>query len=329
MLATSSDPQVDGIDQNSLVQALIRAELTLYYGLFAHVASVTLLWYDYILTFAWEKERIWSCRKGWFRTFWFLLRYPPLLLKSILLLGDYKHDWKLRSCQLYFVFGWLTGTLTLFVVHLTFLLRLYALYGRSAKVLAVPTLLLLANLVPVLMVAHEAGTDASAVPPNGICLPMFNITCVIASLALALAFDVVVLILVVARCIVLWRQQADNGVLTILIRDGLGYFGSITLLNVLNVIGIQERINPAVLQTFIMLAATLPTIIVCRMILNLRSVKQRSPRPESGRDSGIITYNDLTAPQQTILESIVDELYDVQTSSRYPLSWRRHRTGHS
>jgi len=55
---------------------------------------------------------------------------------------------------------------------------------------------------------------------GGFCLPLLNMTLLTATIGLTLAFDIVVMILVLARCIWLYRNNADKDLLHLILRDG-------------------------------------------------------------------------------------------------------------
>ncbi|KAH7100275.1 hypothetical protein BKA62DRAFT_260406 [Auriculariales sp. MPI-PUGE-AT-0066] len=310
----------ESIDQKPLIAVILTIEQLAHYRHVARVAAAVLLWYDYSLTFAWEKERIWSSRKGWFVVFWCLLRYPPLILKTAIS-TDFAQGWKFRACQQFFVFEWLSTSLALSVSHLSFIFRLYALYADSLKLLAMPVLLWMAHLVPIFMIAHKGGNDPSIIAPNGKCLPAYKGNLLVVSIFLSSAFDCVVLVMVTTRCVSLWRRQADKGLLSILLRDGLGYFGIVTLMNFLSVIGLMSGINPVVIQIILTLSPTLPIIIVCRMILSLRSVKRSWPALSSDESASHISLDEgLTFPHQVISRSNSDEFSGNRPPSHHPYS---------
>ncbi|KAH7104935.1 hypothetical protein BKA62DRAFT_691154 [Auriculariales sp. MPI-PUGE-AT-0066] len=291
----------------------LEGEIILRYKSFSDYAGLTLLWYDYLLTFSAEWKRIWSCEKGWFVVFWCLIRYPPLLMRAATLPGDFIHQWTLSACHQFFAYSWLSATLTISIVHLSFLLRLYALYSRKVRVLVLPLALWLGRIAIILVITVDGVRDRSAVLPSGYCLAKLNLRLVMVSASLALAFDFTVLITGMVRCYTLWQQSMDRALLSVLLRDGAGYFGIVTGANALNILVVEGRMNREVFPIILMITTTLPAIIVCRMILGLRAEATTS-RPDH-TSTGFSNYNDLSVPSNTFLGSVVDKLFDIQTAA--------------
>ncbi|KAH7100196.1 hypothetical protein BKA62DRAFT_771699 [Auriculariales sp. MPI-PUGE-AT-0066] len=263
-------------------------------GTYTHLAGLTVLLYDYTLTFSWEQERIWSRKKSWFTVFWCMVRYVPLLLKTAAIAGEFYEEWTLNGCRAFSTFSWLSTAIVILIAHLTFLLRL-----------------------------QVCATDQQPLVSGSVCLTVHNITQVTISIALALVFDFVVLIMVGTRCFWLYRRKADPGLLWVLVRDGCGYFGVITFANALNTVGLRETGSSPVLRQLML--TILPAVMASRMILNLRAVdpNEHARLPSRSRSKGS-TYDDLSVPDRTFMSSVVKGFKD-STISQYDLRHSRTR----
>ncbi|KAH7105145.1 hypothetical protein BKA62DRAFT_691800 [Auriculariales sp. MPI-PUGE-AT-0066] len=303
-------------ERATLLAQLALGEATLRYGVFARIAGLSLLWYDYFLTFASERKRIWSRKKTWFIMFWCLVRYAPLLMKTtrVALAGFVKLR-TLHACQRFFVFSWLSDTLPVMIAGYSFLLRLYALYKGSLRALIVPTLLWLSYPIIILMIVRDGATASGALLSSAGCQPQLSIDHMQAMISIAISFHSVVFIMVMFRCLQLWRRQGDKKLLSVLIRDDVGYFGMIAIISTLNLMALQNVPSPILINVLLMLNTTLPPVIVCRMTLCLRAAG-KSPTPQSPSVSGslsrVSSFNDLSRPTRGDLGSILDRSFATE-----------------
>ncbi|KAH7104934.1 hypothetical protein BKA62DRAFT_827084 [Auriculariales sp. MPI-PUGE-AT-0066] len=173
--------------------------------------------------------------------------------------------------------------------------------------LVFPLVLWLGRLVTVLMTAHIGASDPDAVLSSGGCLPKLNFTLVTISAAIALSFDFTVIVTVIARCHTLWRQSLNRALLSLLLRDGLIYFGIVACANVVNTIVMQKRMDAVAFGIIMMITTTIPAIMVYRMILGLRT-DANGPISESDQTSTTFSeYNELSNPNDAVIRALTEE----------------------
>ncbi|EJD54461.1 hypothetical protein AURDEDRAFT_156241 [Auricularia subglabra TFB-10046 SS5] len=276
----------------------------------AHTAGVVLLVYDWLITFNWEYERIWQRQRNWFTAFWTLIRYFPIVGKIIANLGNFDLHWTVPvQCKHFASFNPIMLGLVIFLVHFTFVLRIYALYRFSVAALALPIFFLIAELG--MSIYPTVNASQSTPMLFGGCIgQVASKSFFIWQIVCTVLFDIVILVLVLGRCWALKRQGIEAPILSVLVRDGIGYFGIIFAANILGIVIIADNVNFMLSQVLFMLSMALPPIIVNRMILDMRAF---------ARAEDLDTFSQsMTAP--SALKSILEEFDDRMPTNR---AWRR------
>lgn len=262
----------------------------------AHTAGCALLVYDWLITLNWEYERIWQRRRNWFTAYWALVRYFPIVGKIIANLGNFDLHWTISGCKHFASFNPIMLGLVIFIVHLTFVLRIFALYRFSVAALSLPIFLLFTELGMSIYLTVNAARSMPML--LGGCLgQVASKSFFIWQIACTVLFDVVILVLVLGRCWTLKQQRVEAPILAVLVRDGIAYFGVVFVANILSIVIVADTINFTASQVLFMLSMALPPIIVNRMILDMR---------DFARTEDFDTFSQsMTAP--SALKSILEE----------------------
>jgi len=114
---------------------------------YSHAAALTFCLYDIILSFSQEVEYVWMSKRSLVTALYLIVRYYGVinLIGIVAMFTQASSNLDVKECQRYF-FWTITGVPIVFVLALDaiLLLRLYALYNRSKKVLI--TLLVLISI---------------------------------------------------------------------------------------------------------------------------------------------------------------------------------------
>ncbi|TFK47501.1 hypothetical protein OE88DRAFT_1665658 [Heliocybe sulcata] len=102
---------------------------------YAHVFAVAILFYDHILTLRPEVVYIWRSRRLGVKALFLLNRYYALLVNIIATVLEFK-SFSLESCKAAMQFRQFSVLCTAVIVTILLVLRIYALYGCSKRVLA-------------------------------------------------------------------------------------------------------------------------------------------------------------------------------------------------
>ncbi|EJD54459.1 hypothetical protein AURDEDRAFT_118939 [Auricularia subglabra TFB-10046 SS5] len=237
------------------------------------LAGCVIQLYEWLITSGDELERIWLAEWTGFTAFWFLVRYVPIVAR--VLGADPSNCRGHPSCARFSRTPPIFFGLSLVLAHFALLLRVHAVWERRLAVLILPLLLWLAevamSLIPVFQPSAIAkpipGVPGCAVSPGPKEARLLSIT-----IACGVAFDVVTSVLVLARCVSYWRQSMRGPLLSMLLVHSAGYFVVVLVLGGVNLIFILGAIENLPAKLFwLMLATTVPSIAVNRMLLSLRA----------------------------------------------------------
>ncbi|KAF9265648.1 hypothetical protein L218DRAFT_1075736 [Marasmius fiardii PR-910] len=97
-------------------------------------AALTILIYDYFLTFGSEVSYVWTCGPwNLGKVLFFLVRYPVIVAAGLLFYVDKSHP-VLSTCSLWVNAGFYSTICVIMIIEFVFALRVWALWGRSRKV---------------------------------------------------------------------------------------------------------------------------------------------------------------------------------------------------
>ncbi|KAF8623002.1 hypothetical protein AX15_006594 [Amanita polypyramis BW_CC] len=246
------------------------------------LAACVMCFYDIMLTFADEVELIWSRRFTFVSLLWYINRYvSPLAF--IIVTVSFHSNWSKEVCGRYVVFPEAVKAVTSFAIGATFVLRLYAIYQRSITVATIFSALLAAELA-IKIWAFTDGTYLN-LPPGVIgCILVGKHDLRFASTWISeLAFDSLVFFATLYRAVSSHRQARRNGGITLLdliVRDGIMYFACIFAVNLITVL--MFVFAPADIKAInASLSTLLTSVMVSRLILNLRGIADRTTEQDS------------------------------------------------
>ncbi|KAG2363496.1 hypothetical protein BDR07DRAFT_915559 [Suillus spraguei] len=232
--------------------------------------STTVIWvYDYIITFDDELAFIQKSRWGKVKILYLLCRYLPFLLLAADTYQVLQPALPLSLCQTYFeINSWLEG-ITLVAAECMFILRTYAIWGRSRRVLIILFGCFFAILIPVVYILITFGNSVTTSEP-----PIPNITScynvgesriIVAAYVLLVVGEFEILSFTLYRSIKNYKSVANNNpLLNILIQHNIFYFicGLFFSLLVILAIGLLP-VRVHILQLGFMLLCLLVGMTVC------------------------------------------------------------------
>ncbi|KAG6810987.1 hypothetical protein H0H92_009526 [Tricholoma furcatifolium] len=236
--------------------------LNAYLGL----SAFTLLIYEYSITFRLEVERFWitsSKRPPWSTIFFFLNRYLTIFGHILVL---YEYFWYSLSLDKPKI-----------IVSTMLIMRLYALYDRSLRILAILLLTALAVIAVAcwgIVTGKAHGNTSNTLPVLYIygCPPALSHILAI-RLAIGwsgmLVFDTLVFALTVYKSFTVRRIRLGVGLFGLLLRDGSMYFGVMIFSNIANILAfIYGHLYTKGSATPYM--NVISSILITRLMLNLR-----------------------------------------------------------
>lgn len=256
---------------------------------YVEMVASTLVWYDYLLTLRYERQYFWGRRLNWMNMLFYWNRYLPIVAQLFILYGKVSHHVNYPFC--FIDFGIIlpgSGLNQIIVVDIILLVRLYAMYGRSKRVLY-----FLIGLYTVCTCAAVGDLIPIGIKAKGTANPAPGLTaCVVTSegkhfWSFWIAF---IFYETVAFCMVIYKAYTDltytwtsratsQRLLRVLYRDSLIYFAAIFALYIAN------SVSFSIQDTSINDIADGPTrvliaIIGNRILFNLREEDARSRRQD-------------------------------------------------
>ncbi|KAG1790200.1 uncharacterized protein HD556DRAFT_1393246 [Suillus plorans] len=192
--------------------------------------STTVIWvYDYIITFDDELAYLRKSTWGKVKILYLMCRYLPFVLLAADTYQVLQPALPLSQCQTYFqINSWLEG-ITLVAAEWMFILRTYAIWGRSKRILIILLGSFFAILIPVIYILTSFGNSVTISEP-----PIPNITScynveesriIVVAYVLLVIAEFEILSFTLYRSIKHYRSLTnDNHLLNILIQHNIFYF---------------------------------------------------------------------------------------------------------
>ncbi|KAF9780089.1 hypothetical protein BJ322DRAFT_310118 [Thelephora terrestris] len=262
---------------------------------YTDLAALTFLYYDYTLTFDCERRLFWSPHsfKQWGSILFFLNRYcgvignAPVFIQLFVQPGP-----ALYLCKPVYSYHQILAVITQAIVVLTFVTRTYALYDRSRAVLAGLVSLALGGIMlgGVMIFQGKKLPADPALPEGSIGCPAGLSWSQSWRLAVAwgglMVFDFITVIMTLVKTIQINRRCGrGHAIIQVLMRDGIMYFGIISLATLSNVLSflhgtVSQHLNDHALRSHIIKELTrgvsttitnaLASVLVSRLMFNLR-----------------------------------------------------------
>lgn len=248
--------------------------------------ALTLLYYDYVLTLDRERRLVWSrCSFQWGTILFFLNRYCGVIGHALVLIQKFAQSNSplYHFCKPLYLYHQILAVVMQAIIGLAFVTRTYALYDRSRTVLIGLVSLAFSGIAFGSYMLSQAQRKATPVAP----VPEGTIGCwgylswsqswrLAAAWSTVMIFDLIVVVMTLVRTIKINRRSGKKHALTrVLMRDGVVYFGVISLAMLSNIItflcGSEVTRGSPTTATNV-----LASVMVSRLMLNLREQGERS-----------------------------------------------------
>ncbi|EJD39849.1 hypothetical protein AURDEDRAFT_171123 [Auricularia subglabra TFB-10046 SS5] len=234
---------------------------------YSQLACTVVLFYEWFITFDVELDRIWTRRKSGFTVYWAFVRYTPLVTRVLDEIAIHKMNW--------------SDQLVLFPL----------------------VTLWLAEIALDIWPLARPNVTANRVPGPGCMAQLWTTEIVVAQLCTIIAFDTLVLSLIVGRCLMVFVCNVTNLILLF-----HSHVGSLHTDPSSSSIVISKQF--VIQQSFLMFSLAIPSLMVNRMLLSLRAF-------ESPKHCPVDQTMDQTTPQtlaltypHSVMDAIIDEFGD-------------------
>jgi len=282
-----------------------------YFQLIAY----TILIHEYCLTFTLEVERFWGRKKAtWVTIFFFLNRYyvPLGQIPGFLL-----NFWYPRShnnqmiCHHLELYDHTYAFVVQVIVSAMLIMRTYALYGRSLRVLALTTSVMLVLIGfgcwDVISKKAEYKETHEFIPMeyfviNGCTSPMDETLALkyVNTWGTLLAFDTLIFGLTLYKMLLSLRSGYESSILTLMLRDGSLYFGIMVAFNVANLVTFVYggTFNRICVTYFV---NSLSSVMITRLMLNMRDPRLCTIEGTTVADHSLLNFSTIVASTGTVV----------------------------
>jgi len=226
------------------------------------------------LTFGEEVEFVWQQKISLGKVLFLLNRYIPMI-NLVVFMNSYTNPTirQDKLCLPWFqVYNWL-GILAFLVLATLMMLRTYALWGRSRKILISLSVLLVVCFLGTAGPALYLSLAVVAMPsPSNIQLckytfPNTNILyCILVS---CIVFDLTIIILTLVKTVPARMRNGWTPLIGLFLKDGIQYFILMFLISVANIVVISQS-PPALSTTLFAFNAAIAPLLGSHLMLNLR-----------------------------------------------------------
>ncbi|KZP20512.1 hypothetical protein FIBSPDRAFT_1044785 [Athelia psychrophila] len=250
------------------------------------VASTCLLSYDYLLTFSSEMSLIWAGPRKWtvFQVLFVLSRYSPFADAVIVLYAHLGLNIDNTFCdRLHIAIGWML-TLGQMLTEVTFLMRVWAMWGGTRRIGAFLGAFFLAAWIPcivlegIILNAFAATTQASSSVIGCTKDIAGDVKLVRTQDAIILLYWIVLLALLVCKGGSPRKRLSGTGFYALLYRDGITY--CVLLCGLGTVKMIATVFAPEFLKLLNFLQHAILSVLTNRILFRLRQYNLRTTRIE-------------------------------------------------
>jgi len=255
----------------------------------ALVATLTVLGYEYAITFQDEVRFIWNSRLSPAKLVYFLNRYIPLVnivyAVYFFMISDSGDTTvcrrEYRAIGSLSCFGFISAAAVL-------CLRAYAVWPsvKFIKGLLVSVYMISISVSAYAISVYVSGASVNDIGPSsnpGRCLVLITNNKVWIAIIVLILCDAVALSLLLARSLTTFRHT-HSSLLVVMAKDGLGYFSCVMVLSITNVIVLRVA-HPVIRDAFVPTQAALQNALCVRLLLHLHIVN------DSQNDAMSVTHD--------------------------------------
>ncbi|KAJ7331372.1 hypothetical protein DFH08DRAFT_881467 [Mycena albidolilacea] len=291
-------------------------------NIYFNLISFTALFYEYFLTLSLEILRYWGTPLKLPTILFFANRYGTLFGTIPVVIQNFwtteSSPQKIRICQHLETYHQYFIIVTQILIGLMLLLRTYALYERSKRVLALMVFVAVASIAVAIwsVFTGKAGDSSQNLHLYVGCAYGFTKAQGI-SLATAWAgsgvFDFMVFVLTLRKG--LGVDSRDINLLSVLLRDGSVYFGVMAMSNLSNILTfvLGSPYTRGIVTTFTNIISSL---MISRLMLNLRDPSLVHSMSEGISDGTSAATGLVFAPHRGTPDVYTDMSSDIELSTR-------------
>ncbi|KAI9443927.1 hypothetical protein H4582DRAFT_1045945 [Lactarius indigo] len=290
-----------------------------YLNSITNIPPLAILYYDYLLTLPLEIQYLWYPNKlGWFTVACLLNRYLPILGHIPLAVSYITRQDDLLVCEGLHLYHEAFGMFLQSLAGFLCLIRVYALYGRSLRILGILFMVGTGSILVgcwAMIGSRRAGAETiqviSGVTGCNQYMPREGGRYAALTWLGVLVFDSAIFSLTLYKAI---RMGRGIRILDVIVRDGAMYYSALFAMNLTNIL-ILLFAPPLLKNSTTSITNVLSITLVSRLMLNLRAQSTTQPGLPTSIESERRFQAALPAPPRQLM-----------TGSGRPVATRSNKT---
>ncbi|CAL1712778.1 unnamed protein product [Somion occarium] len=242
------------------------------------VSAVTFLVYDVLINISDEVEYVWRVPRTWaYWAYLYVRHFAMIALASLLILATNEHNrlgFSSGTCRGWIIYESFLSISLVLLVEAILMIRIYAIFARSKRLLQILSLLFIAECVVSvtgqafsiinLSFSLELGCVVTSTPPA-----------YMASWIAPLTFQTILFVLTIFKCFVtMTKKTGSDSVLFIFVRDGIWAYALMFAVMLLNLLMFQLKASPLAPLCF-KWALSIISFCGSHVLLNMRRLHAR------------------------------------------------------
>jgi len=257
------------IDESEVLHMLSQAVNVKY----TFVAAVVLLLYDTVINLSDEINLIWLQRYSVGKVLYIITRYSCFFDAVVVLWYNFTTNLSSESCRvLYEMTNW-SMTFGVIICQVVFVIRTYAIWGRSIFVLVYLCLVLVTAIVVSIVELNKSNISVIFVPspsPTVVpCVPILGNNKLFICFFIVMVVELNILCLSLSKGFSQWRRSSVPLVNT-LYRDGVIYFAVLFSISLMNLIFVLKTFNTPYFYIVAEPQRVFHSVLASRVIINVR-----------------------------------------------------------
>ncbi|KAF9443562.1 hypothetical protein P691DRAFT_778801 [Macrolepiota fuliginosa MF-IS2] len=236
------------------------------------VAAMVVMIFDWLLTFEMEVSYIWQAPWNMMKVLYLFSRYLAFIDVTVAIIFGFVVTLPVESCSRIFQCAAVMYCIGMGVADIIFTLRTWVVWGRKRHFgIALAIFYVVAWLtfvIPVAFYLKSLFYVTSPLPQLLGCAPQSPSTLFSISFAGAMAFDLVMLILMAIRAMSLFRS-GNSDLIKVILRDGIIYYVYTFIISALNFFVIL-KLSKDYADLLLTMERVLRSVLSCRVILHIR-----------------------------------------------------------
>ncbi|KAH7908329.1 hypothetical protein BJ138DRAFT_1157887 [Hygrophoropsis aurantiaca] len=255
----------------------LRAVYALQLSTYTALVGMSILAYDYMLTYELERKYLWPARWTIIKCLYIFNRYIPFVDSALVLTRVLTPGLDLNTCYVLMELNCWFYTIAIGMAEIILMICTWAVWARRRAVGILLVVIFLAFSTPAYWTTADFGASITFGPPplpNLGCMVTHNNATIAGNWVLLIMIELCVLILMVIKTLRDYKENPGMTLSKVILRDGIAYYINLFALGTINVIIILTQPHDLYLL-FAVPVRIIHSVLTSRVVLRTREYGQR------------------------------------------------------